>query len=186
MGVKKLLFLGSSCIYPKFSHQPITEDMLLMGELEPTNEPYAIAKISGIKMCKYNRQYGHDYRCVMPTNLYGPGDNYDRENSHVIPGLIRRFHEAKVSGKKKLKSGVQGSSKREFYLLMTWLKHVFLFTIWPKQISMKQLKNVSHINIGTGQEITISALAEKIEKLVGFDGKLILITQSLMGLCANY
>ena len=124
-GVKKLLFLGSSCIYPKHAPQPMTEEALLMGKLEPTNEPYAIAKIAGIKMCEsYNRQYGEshgvDYRSVMPTNLYGPGDNYHPENSHVIPALIRRFHEAKIGNAPEVVIWGTGTPKREFYMLMIW------------------------------------------------------------------
>ena len=120
-GIKKLLFLGSSCIYPKLAKQPIPESELLNGYLEPTNEPYAIAKIAGIKMCEsYNRQYGTDYRSVMPTNLYGPGDNFHLEDSHVIPALLRRFHEAKIKDEQKFTYGVQGILKESFFMLMIW------------------------------------------------------------------
>ena len=173
-GVKKLMFLGSSCIYPKNARQPINENELLNGYLEPTNEPYAIAKISGIKMCEsYCRQYGVDFRSVMPTNLYGPGDNYHPKNSHVIPGLIRRFHEAKITGKDKVKIWGSGKPRREF-MYVDEMAHacVFLMNIDHKIYQSKLPENVSHINIGTGKDHTIYELAHIISDVIGFKGKL--------------
>lgn len=178
-GVKKLLFLGSSCIYPKMASQPMAEDALLMGKLEPTNEPYAIAKIAGIKLCEsYNRQYGTshgiDYRSVMPTNLYGPGDNYHPENSHVIPALIRRFHEAKVQQAPEVVIWGTGTPMREFLyvddmaaasvFVMELDKHVYDQHTEPMQ---------SHINVGFGSDVTIKELAETIGKVVGYRGKVV-------------
>jgi GDP-L-fucose synthase len=175
-GVKKLLFLGSSCIYPKLAEQPMREDALLTGQLEPTNEPYAIAKIAGIKLCEsYNRQYGEshgiDYRSVMPTNLYGPGDNYHPENSHVIPALIRRFHEAKVNGAQSVKVWGTGTPKREFLYVDDMARasvHVMNLnkTIYDQHTDPM----CSHINVGTGSDLTIKELAETIKAVVSYQG----------------
>ena len=177
-GVKKLLFLGSSCIYPKLAHQPMTEEALLTGKLEPTNEPYAIAKIAGIKMCEsYNRQYGADhgidYRSVMPTNLYGPGDNYHPENSHVIPALIRRFHEAKLRNAPEVVIWGTGTPKREFlYVDDMAAASVFVMqldkTIYDEQTEPMQ----NHINVGYGVDVTIAELAKAVGSAVGYTGKI--------------
>jgi GDP-L-fucose synthase len=173
-GVKKLLFLGSSCIYPKLASQPIPEDTLLTSTLEPTNEPYAIAKIAGIKLCEsYNRQYFVDYRSVMPTNLYGPGDNYHPENSHVIPALIRRFHEAKVLNKQSVIIWGTGKPKREFLYvddMASACVHVMNIDkcVYDKYTSPMQ----SHINVGYGEDITISDLANIISEIVGYSGEI--------------
>ena len=177
-GVKKLLILGSSCIYPRLAPQPMAEDALLTGTLEPTNEPYAIAKIAGIKLCEsYNRQYGHshgiDYRSVMPTNLYGPGDNYHPENSHVIPALIRRFHEAKVMGAGKVTIWGTGTPKREFLYvddMATASVHVMQLphALYAQHTSPMQ----SHINVGCGQDVSIAELAHAVGKTVGFVGEI--------------
>ena len=175
-GVKKLLFLGSSCIYPKLAPQPMSEDALLMGKLEPTNEPYAIAKIAGIKMCEsYNRQYGisHgvDYRSVMPTNLYGPGDNYHRENSHVIPALIRRFHEAKVSNAPEVLIWGTGTPKREFLYVDDMAAASVFVTNLEKSIYDQITEPMqSHINVGFGSDISIAELAQAVGKAVGSQG----------------
>ena len=176
-GVKKLLFLGSSCIYPKDSKQPMKEEKLLTGKLEPTNEPYALAKIAGIKMCEsYNRQYGNshgiDYRCVMPTNLYGPGDNYHPENSHVVPGLIRRFHEAKVNNLKSVTIWGTGSPLREFLNVEDMARASIKVMNLDKKKYNKIIKPMSHINIGSGKEVSIKTLAKKIKKIVDFRGKI--------------
>jgi GDP-L-fucose synthase len=174
--VKKLLFLGSSCIYPKDANQPIKEEELLAGKLEPTNEPYAIAKIAGIKMCEsYNRQYGKshdiDYRCIMPTNLYGPGDNYHPENSHVIPALIYRFHEAKVNNLSKVIIWGTGTPKREFLYVDDMAKaSIHLMNLDKKTYSEQVASMCSHINVGGGQDLTIKDLAETIKEVVGFKG----------------
>jgi GDP-L-fucose synthase len=175
-GVQKLLFLGSSCIYPKLATQPMREDALLTGTLEPTNEPYAIAKIAGIKLCEsYNRQYGisHgvDYRSVMPTNLYGPGDNYHPENSHVIPALIRRFHEAKVNNAPTVTIWGTGTPRREFLFVDDMAAasvHVMNLdqATYEAQTSAMQ----SHINVGCGQDVTIAEVAQTIAKVVGYQG----------------
>lgn len=177
-GVKKVLFLGSSCIYPKLSKQPILEEYLLTGKLEPTNEPYAISKIVGIKICEsYNRQYGKshgiDFRCVMPTNLYGPGDNYHPMNSHVIPALIRRFHEAKMNKRKSVLVWGTGLPRREFL----YVDDLADACIHVMNISKKKYKSLTddmciHINIGSGQDITIKNLAETIKNVIGFNGKI--------------
>lgn len=177
-GVKKLLFLGSSCIYPKLASQPMNENALLTGKLEPTNEPYAIAKIAGIKMCEsYNRQYGHshgvDYRSVMPTNLYGPGDNYHPENSHVIPALIRRFHDAKMSNVPEVLIWGTGTPRREFlYVDDMAAASVFVMqldkSIYASQTELMQ----SHLNVGYGTDVTISELAHAIAKATGYLGKI--------------
>jgi GDP-L-fucose synthase len=177
-GVQKLLFLGSSCIYPRMAPQPVREDALLTGVLEPTNEPYAIAKIAGIKLCEsYNRQYGQshgvDYRSVMPTNLYGPGDNYHPENSHVIPALIRRFHEAKVVQAPMVVIWGTGTPRREFLYvddMATASIHVMQLS---KAIYDRHTKPMqSHINVGSGSDVTISELAHRIAQTVGFTGQI--------------
>lgn len=177
-GVKKLLFLGSSCIYPKLASQPMSENALLTGKLESTNEPYAIAKIAGIKLCEsYNRQYGDshgiDYRSVMPTNLYGPGDNYHPENSHVIPALIRRFHEAKISNAPEVIIWGTGTPKREFlYVDDMAAASVFVMDM-PKPIYDQNIEPMeSHINVGYGSDITILELAQAVAKVVGYEGKI--------------
>ncbi|MBT6797574.1 MAG: GDP-L-fucose synthase, partial [Candidatus Marinimicrobia bacterium] len=162
-GVKKLLFLGSSCIYPRDCPQPMKEEYLLTGELEQTNEPYAIAKIAGIKMCEsYNRQYGTNFISVMPTNLYGPGDNYDLETSHVLPALLRKFHEGKVSGAKYVEVWGSGNPLREF-LHVDDLANACIFMFENYQSKDIQELNISHINIGTGKEISIRDLAIMIK-----------------------
>jgi GDP-L-fucose synthase len=177
-GVKKLLFLGSSCIYPKLAAQPISEDELMTGKLEPTNEPYAIAKIAGIKMCEsYNRQYGvsHgiDYRSVMPTNLYGPGDNYHPENSHVIPALIRRFHEAKMRNSSEVVIWGTGSPKREFlYVDDMASASIFVMELNKNNYDAITSPMQSHINVGFGSDITILELAHAVAKAVGYYGKI--------------
>ena len=177
-GVKKLLFLGSSCIYPKLAPQPMSEDALLTGKLESTNEPYAIAKIAGIKVCEsYNRQYGKshgvDYRSVMPTNLYGPGDNYHPENSHVIPALIRRFHEAKVTNSPEVIIWGTGNPKREFLYVDDMAAASVHIMELDKSIYDKYTEPMqSHINIGFGNDVTIAELAKIIAKVVGYDGKI--------------
>ena len=177
-GVKKLLFLGSSCIYPKLAPQPMSEDALLTGKLEPTNEPYAIAKIAGIKMCEsYNRQYGQshgvDYRSVMPTNLYGPGDNYHPENSHVIPALIRRFHEAKVSNALEVVIWGTGTPKREFlYVDDMAAASVFVMDLDKVIYDQHTEPMQSHINVGFGSDVTIAELAKAVGKAVGYQSKI--------------
>ena len=177
-GVKKLLFLGSSCIYPKLAEQPMSEDALLTGKLEPTNEPYAIAKIAGIKMCEsYNRQYaashGVDYRSVMPTNLYGPGDNYHPENSHVIPALIRRFHEAKVSNATEVVIWGTGTPRREFLFVDDMAEaSVFVMQLDKKTYDSQTLPMQSHINVGFGSDVTIKELAHAVAKATGYQGKI--------------
>lgn len=178
-GVKKLLFLGSSCIYPKLAAQPMSEDALLTGKLEPTNEPYAIAKIAGIKMCEsYNRQYGHthgiDYRSVMPTNLYGPGDNYHPENSHVIPALIRRFHEAKLSNAPEVFIWGTGTPRREFL----YVDDMAAASVFVMQLNKTQYDGVtspmqSHLNVGYGSDITIAELAKAVAKATAYPGKIV-------------
>jgi GDP-L-fucose synthase len=177
-GVKKLLFLGSSCIYPKLAPQPMPEDALLTGKLEPTNEPYAIAKIAGIKLCEsYNRQYGQshgiDYRSVMPTNLYGPGDNYHPENSHVIPALIRRFHEAKINNLPEVVIWGTGTPRREFlYVDDMASASVFVMEL-DKSIYEEHTEPMqSHINVGSGTDITIAELAQSIASAVGYQGQI--------------
>jgi len=172
--VNKLLFLGSSCIYPKYASQPIKESKLLTGILEPTNEPYAIAKIAGIKLCEaYNRQYKTDYRSVMPTNLYGQGDNYHPQNSHVIPALIRRFHEAKEKKKSKVLIWGSGNPKREFlYVDDLAGACVHVMNLEKKIFQKHTLPTLSHINVGSGQDLTIARLASIVSKVVGFQGKI--------------
>ena len=178
-GVKKLLFLGSSCIYPKLAVQPMSEEALLTGYLEATNEPYAIAKIAGIKLCEsYNRQYGQshdiDYRSIMPTNLYGPGDNYHQKNSHVIPALIRRFHEAKIANAPAVTIWGTGTPKREFLHVDDMASasiHVMnlKYEIYKKHIQPMR----SHINVGYGKDISIAELARLIAETIGFKSKMI-------------
>ena len=178
VGVKKLLFLGSSCIYPKLAAQPMAENALLTGELESTNEPYAIAKIAGIKLCEsYNRQYGQshglDYRSVMPTNLYGPGDNYHPENSHVIPALIRRFHEAKVSNAPEVVIWGTGTPKREFlYVDDMAAASVFVMQLDKKTYDSQTQPMQSHLNVGFGSDVTIADLARAVGAAVGYLGKI--------------
>lgn len=173
--VQKLLFLGSSCIYPRAVEQPMREDALLTGILEPTNEPYAIAKIAGIKMCEsYNRQYGRDYRAVMPTNLYGPGDNYHPENSHVVPALIRRFHEAKENKLDEVEVWGSGKPMREFLYVDDMAEaSLFVHNLDLATFLENTEPMLSHINVGTGIDITIKELAENIMDVVGFVGKLV-------------
>lgn len=178
-GVKKLLFLGSSCIYPKLAAQPMGEDALLTGKLEPTNEPYAIAKIAGIKMCEsYNRQYGKshgvDYRSVMPTNLYGPGDNYHPDNSHVIPALIRRFHEAKVRNAAEVVIWGSGTPRREF-LYVDDLAAASVFAMELDQATYEHHTQPmqSHINVGYGSDLTIAELAHAVKEAIGFPGAIV-------------
>ena len=173
--VDKLLFLGSSCIYPKHASQPIGEAELLSGALEATNEPYAIAKIAGVKLCEsYNRQYGRDYRSVMPTNLYGPMDNFHPQNSHVLPALIRRFHEAKESGLKEVVVWGSGSPMREFLHVDDMAEAcIFVMDMEPDLYASKTKPMMSHINIGSGKDCTIKTLAETICKVVGFSGQII-------------
>jgi GDP-L-fucose synthase len=177
-GVKKLLFLGSSCIYPKLAPQPMSEDALLTGKLEPTNEPYAIAKIAGIKMCEsYNRQYGAshgvDYRSVMPTNLYGPGDNYHPENSHVIPALIRRFHEAKINKLPEVVIWGTGTPRREFlYVDDMAAASVFMMELDKAIYDQHTEPMHGHINVGFGSDMTIAELAQAIKEAVGYAGKI--------------
>ena len=177
-GVKQLLFLGSSCIYPKNANQPIKEEDLLTGKLEPTNEPYAIAKIAGIKMCEsYNRQYGKshniDYRCIMPTNLYGPGDNYHPENSHVIPGLIYRFYEAKKINLPSVTIWGTGASKREFLYVDDMAKaSIHLMNLNKKIYDEHTSSMCVHINVGSGEDLTIKELAKIIKDVVGFKGEI--------------
>ncbi len=179
VGVKKLIFLGSSCIYPKLAQQPMAEDALLTGKLEATNEPYAIAKIAGIKLCEsYNRQYGHshgvDYRSVMPTNLYGPGDNYHPENSHVIPALIRRFHEAKQQNSPEVVIWGTGTPMREFlYVDDMAVASIFVMELDKQTYDQCTEPMQSHINVGFGSDVTIRDLAEMISKTVGYEGNII-------------
>lgn len=177
-GVLKLLFLGSSCIYPKLAPQPMSESDLLTGKLESTNEPYAIAKIAGIKLCEsYNRQYGQshsvDYRSVMPTNLYGPGDNYHPENSHVIPALIRRFHEAKVNNVPEVVIWGTGTPRREFlYVDDMAAASVFVMDLDKEIYDQHTQPMQSHINVGFGSDITIAELATEVRKATGYQGKI--------------
>lgn len=177
-GVKKLLFLGSSCIYPRMALQPMSEDVLLTGKLEPTNEPYAIAKIAGIKMCEsYNRQYwnshGIDYRSVMPTNLYGPGDNYHPENSHVIPALIRRFHEAKINHAPEVVIWGTGTPRREFlYVDDMAAAAVFVMELDRKAYDSQTQPMQSHLNVGSGADLTIAELAQAVKAAVGYEGNI--------------
>ncbi len=170
VGVKKLMFLGSSCIYPKMAAQPMREEALLTGLLEPTNEGYAIAKIAGIKMCDYyRREYGCDFVSVMPTNLYGTGDNYDLQNSHVLPALLRKFHEAKENGTEEVVLWGTGSPYREF-LHADDMADATVFC-------MLNYSDYGHVNVGSQSELTIKALAEKVQKVVGYKGKIVWDTE---------
>jgi GDP-L-fucose synthase len=174
-GVQRLLFLGSSCIYPRLAAQPMSEEALLTGTLEPTNEPYAVAKIAGIKLCEsYNRQHRRDYRSVMPTNLYGPGDNYHPENSHVIPALIRRFHEAVQTGAKEVTLWGSGTPRREFL----HVDDMAAASVHVMELPLNSFKQhtqpmLSHLNVGTGVDCTIRELAETIARVTGFNGRLV-------------
>ena len=173
-GVKRLLFLGSSCIYPRLAPQPMAESMLLTGVLEATNEPYAIAKIAGIKLCEsYNRQYDTDYRSVMPTNLYGPGDNYHSENSHVIPGLLRRFHEAKQSAAPEVLIWGTGAPMREFLYVDDMAEAcLHVMELSSEAYSRITQPMLSHVNIGTGEDLSIRDLATMIRDIVGYQGRI--------------
>ena len=182
-GIKKLLFLGSSCIYPKLAEQPMNEDALLSGKLEPTNEPYAVAKIAGIKLCEsYNRQYGQihgiDYRSVMPTNLYGPGDNYHSTNSHVIPALIRRFHEAKINKANEVVVWGTGTAKREFLYVDDMAAACVHVMNLPKNIYDEVTTPMcSHVNVGCGYDITIRDLTTLVARAVGYEGSILFDTE---------
>jgi nucleoside-diphosphate-sugar epimerase len=173
-GIGKMLFLGSSCIYPRDAGQPIVEDALLTGPLEPTNEPYAVAKIAGIKLCEsYNRQYGTDYRCVMPTNLYGPNDNYHTENSHVLPALMMRFHKAVEDGVGEVVIWGSGRPRREF-LHVDDLADGALFVLDASQSTYRQSTTpmLAHINVGSGEDISIADLAGMMAEVTGFSGRI--------------
>jgi len=178
-GVNNLLFLGSSCIYPKESLQPIKEEYLLSGQLESTNEPYAVAKIAGIKLCEsYNRQYGTDYRSIMPTNLYGPNDNFHPKNSHVIPALIRKFHEAKVNSKPFVEVWGSGKPMREFLHVDDMADaSIHIMDIDKKTLESEVDPMLSHINIGTGTDIIIKDVAQIVKEVVGFDGEIVFNTK---------
>jgi len=173
-GVSKLLFLGSSCIYPRLAPQPMSEDALLTGKLEPTNEPYAVAKIAGIKLCEsYNRQYGCDFRSVMPTNLYGPGDNYHPENSHVLPAMIRRFHEAKLADAPAVVIWGTGSPKREFLYVDDMASACVHVMDLPREVYAAHTEVMaSHINVGTGEDLSIAELAQLVSDVVGYRGQI--------------
>lgn len=173
--IQNLLFLGSSCIYPKLADQPMAEDMLLTGKLEPTNEPYAIAKIAGIKMCEsYNRQYDRDYRSVMPTNLYGPGDNFHPNNSHVLPALLLRFHKAKINGDSEVAVWGSGAPKREFLHVDDMAAaSLFVMGLSPEEYQSQTTPTQSHINVGSGSDISIRELAEMISQVVGYTGQIV-------------
>lgn len=170
-----LLFLGSSCIYPKLAEQPMPESTLLSGSLEPTNEPYAIAKIAGIKLCEsYNRQHGRDYRSLMPTNLYGPGDNFDLENSHVIPALMRKFHEAKTNKSPNVEIWGSGNARREFLHVDDLANAcLHLLQLTPENYGSATAPMLSHINVGTGEDITIAHLAHLIQAVVDYSGNIL-------------
>jgi GDP-L-fucose synthase len=173
-GVRKLLFLGSSCIYPRLAPQPIREDCLMRGALEPTNEAYAMAKIAGIKLCEsYNRQYRTDYRSVMPTNLYGPGDNYHPENSHVIPALLRRFHEARIGDAPEVAIWGSGKPMREFlYVDDMAAASVFVMHLEHELYAASTGPMHSHLNVGTGEDVTIAELARLVADVVGYRGRI--------------
>jgi GDP-L-fucose synthase len=173
-GIQKLLFLGSSCIYPKLAEQPMTEAALLTGLLEPTNEPYAVAKIAGIKLCEsYNRQYGRDYRSVMPTNLYGMNDNFHPQNSHVIPALIRRFHEAKLANAEEVVAWGTGKPMREFlYVDEMAAASIYVMNLDSGIYQQHTQPMLSHINVGTGVDCTIRELVETVAKVVGYQGRI--------------
>lgn len=173
-GVRSLLFLGSSCIYPKMAAQPLREDALLTGTLEPTNEPYAIAKVAGIKLCEsYNRQYGTDYRSIMPTNLYGPGDNFHVQNSHVLPALIRRFHEAVRDGEEEAVIWGTGTPMREFLHVDDMADASLFVADLPREAYDRETEPMlSFINVGTGTDVTIRVLAETVARVIGFEGRI--------------
>jgi len=177
-GVQKLLFLGSSCIYPKMAEQPMKEGALLTGTLEPTNEPYAIAKIAGIKLCEsYNRQYGRDYRSAMPTNLYGQNDNFHPENSHVVPAMMRRFHEAKEADASEVVVWGSGNPMREFLHVDDMAAaSLYVMSLSADTYQANTQSMLSHINLGTGKDCTIRELAETMKRIVGFEGELIFDT----------
>ena len=174
-GVQRLLFTGSSCIYPRLASQPIDESQLLNGHLEPTNEPYAIAKIAGIKLCEsFNRQYGRDYRSIMPTNLYGPGDNFHPDNSHVIPGLMRRFHEAVATRQPQVTVWGSGSARREFlHVDDLAAAALFVMNLTPEQYQSQTSPMVSHLNVGTGEDCSIAELAEHLARVAGYRGEIV-------------
>ena len=183
-GVQKLLFLGSSCIYPKLALQPMQEQTLLTGKLEPTNEPYALAKIAGIKLCEsFNRQYGTDYRCVMPTNLYGPNDNFHPENSHVIPAMMRRFHQATLNNDEQVLVWGTGKPLREFLHVDDMASACVHVMNLPTEQYNQTISNpmCAHINVGTGKDCSIRELAETLAKVVGFKGKLVFDIDKLDG-----
>jgi GDP-L-fucose synthase len=173
-GVERLLFLGSSCIYPRNAPQPMQEEALLTATLEPTNEPYAIAKIAGIKLCEsYNRQYGTDYRSAMPTNLYGPGDNFHETNSHVLPALLRRFHEAVQAGAEEVIIWGTGTPKREFLHVNDMAAACVLLLNLPKDVYAASTAPIlSHVNVGTGCDVSIADLAQAIAQVTGFEGRI--------------
>jgi len=173
-GVRRLLQLGSSCIYPREAPQPMREDALLTGPLEPTNEPYAIAKIAGIKLCEsYNRQHGTDYRSVMPTNLYGPGDNFHPENSHVLPALIRRFHEATEAGREEVTIWGTGRPRREFLHVDDMAEaSLFVLDLDKQRYDANTQPMLSHINVGTGEDIAILDLSKMVARVTGFEGRI--------------
>lgn len=177
-GVRKMLFLGSSCIYPKMATQPMTEEALLTGTLEPTNEAYAIAKIAGIKLCEsYNRQYGTDYRSVMPTNLYGPQDNYHPDNSHVVPAMIRRFHEAVKNNASEVVVWGTGTPRREFLHVDDMAAaSLFVLDLEESVYNANTQPMLSHINVGTGTDVTIRELSETVAKVTGFTGRMVFDT----------
>jgi GDP-L-fucose synthase len=177
-GAKRLLFLGSSCIYPRLAEQPMTEQALLTGTLEPTNEPYAIAKIAGIKLCEsYNRQHGTDFRSVMPTNLYGPEDNFHPTNSHVIPALMRRFHEAVKAGQDEVVVWGTGNVMREFLHVDDMAAACrYVMGLSPEEYQVHTEPMLSHINVGTGEDITIRELAETMARVTGFEGRILFDT----------
>ncbi|MDC8753775.1 GDP-L-fucose synthase [Erythrobacter sp. sf7] len=177
-GVERLLFLGSSCIYPRNAKQPISEESLLTGVLEATNEPYAVAKIAGIKLCEsYNRQYGTDYRSVMPTNLYGPGDNFHPENSHVLPALLRRFHEAVRDGKDEVTIWGTGAPRREFLHVQDMAAgSVFVLDLKKETYLRNTDPMLSHINLGYGEDVSIRELAQMIARTTGFTGRILFDT----------
>jgi len=192
INVQKLLFLGSSCIYPSAANQPMAEAELLNGKLEVTNEPYAIAKIAGIKMCEsYNRQYGRDYRSVMPSNLYGPGDNYHSENSHVIPALLRRVHQAKLNNDPEVVVWGTGTPKREFLFVDDMAEASLFIHYLDREIYLQHTSPTqTHVNIGTGIDISIKELAETVCRVVGFEGNLVFDTSKKDGtlkklMCTN-
>lgn len=173
-GTRRLLFLGSSCIYPRLAAQPMAEEALLTGTLEPTNEPYAIAKIAGIKLCEsFNRQHGSDFRSVMPTNLYGPEDNFDLETSHVLPALIRKFHEARQAGSPEVEVWGSGEPRREFLHVDDLADAcVFVMNLEPGQYRTATAPMLSHLNVGTGSDVTIRELAELVRDITGYPGRI--------------